>query len=76
MQLADVVSGRFEVLQQVGTGGMGHVFRARDLASGDTVAVKVIADPHGQRPERFVREVELLAELVHPGIVQIGRAHV
>ncbi|HWO20230.1 MAG TPA: protein kinase [Kofleriaceae bacterium] len=70
MQLADVVSGRFEVLQQVGTGGMGRVFRARDRASGETVAVKVIADPHGQRPERFVREVELLAELVHPGIVR------
>ncbi|HWO25254.1 MAG TPA: protein kinase, partial [Kofleriaceae bacterium] len=70
MQLADVVSGRFEVLQQVGSGGMGRIFRARDLASGQTVAVKVIADPHGQRPERFVREVELLAELVHPGIVR------
>ncbi|HWO26593.1 MAG TPA: protein kinase, partial [Kofleriaceae bacterium] len=70
MQLADVVSGRFEVQQQVGTGGMGRVFRARDLTSGDTVAVKVIADPNGQRPERFAREVELLAELVHPGIVR------
>jgi eukaryotic-like serine/threonine-protein kinase len=70
MQLADVVSGRFEVQQQVGTGGMGRVFRARDLASGETVAVKVISDASGQRPERFVREALLLAELVHPGIVR------
>ncbi|HWO25255.1 MAG TPA: protein kinase [Kofleriaceae bacterium] len=65
-----MVNGRFEVLQQVGTGGMSRVFRARDLASGEAVAVKVIAGTHGLHSERFVREVELLAELVHPGIVR------
>ncbi|HWO26589.1 MAG TPA: protein kinase, partial [Kofleriaceae bacterium] len=70
MQRADVVSGRFEVLQQVSTGGMGRVFRARDLTSSETVAVKVIAGTHGQHSERFTREIELLAELVHPGIVR------
>jgi serine/threonine protein kinase len=70
MILAQVVSQRFEILEQVGTGGMGQVFRALDRASGETVAVKVIADARGQHAERFARESELLAELVHPGIVR------
>jgi eukaryotic-like serine/threonine-protein kinase len=70
MWLRNVVSGRFEVQQQVGTGGMGQVFRARDLTSGQTVAMKVLSDTREQRPERFARESALLAELVHPGIVR------
>ncbi|HWU85946.1 MAG TPA: serine/threonine-protein kinase, partial [Kofleriaceae bacterium] len=61
---------RFELEQQIGTGGMGKVFRARDPISGEVVAVKVISDESGHRTERFAREVELLAELSHPGIVR------
>jgi Protein kinase domain len=67
---AALPSGRFEVHEQVGVGGMGQVFRARDLASGQTVAMKVLSDTREQRPERFARESALLAELVHPGIVR------
>jgi eukaryotic-like serine/threonine-protein kinase len=70
MRLAEVLSERFEVQQQVGAGGMGQVFRGRDLASGEPVAIKVLSDTRGQRPERFAREALLLAELVHPGIVR------
>ena len=49
---------------------MGIVFRARDRASGDAVAVKIIAGGHGWRTARFEREIEVLAELSHPGIVR------
>jgi eukaryotic-like serine/threonine-protein kinase len=48
---------------------MGQVFRARDRASGQPVAIKVLSDMRGHRSARFVREVELLAALSHPGIV-------
>jgi len=61
---------RFELEEQIGTGGMGEVFRARDPISGEAVAVKFISEEQNPSPERFAREVALLAELSHPGIVR------
>src|SRR5215510_5051181 len=61
---------RFELEQPIGTGGMATVFRARDSISGETVAVKIISDGQGHLAERFAREVKVLAELSHPGIVR------
>ena len=49
---------------------MGRVFRARDRASGETVAVKLMSEDHECHTERFEREIEVLAELTHPGIVR------
>jgi hypothetical protein len=69
MKLGDVLGARFEIEQQIATGGMGEVFRARDRTSGEVVAVKVMSGGRGPHTTRFVREVELLAELSHPGIV-------
>jgi eukaryotic-like serine/threonine-protein kinase len=70
MRLGDVLGERFEIERRIGTGGMGEVFRARDPVSGEAVAVKVISDGRTHRSARFAREVELLAELSHPGIVR------
>ncbi|HSK03420.1 MAG TPA: protein kinase [Kofleriaceae bacterium] len=61
---------RFEIEHQIGAGGMGKVFRARDRQTGEPVAVKIISDRREHRAARFAREVELLAELTHPGIVR------
>src|SRR5215510_814353 len=69
MELGDLLGGRFELEQQIATGGMGKVFRARDRVSGEAVAVKVMSEGR-EHAARFVREVELLAELSHPGIVR------
>ena len=65
------VSGRYEILAVAGQGGMGTVFRAADLTSGDPVAIKVLAQQHSQASdrERFLREASILASLRHPGIV-------
>src|SRR5678815_1217839 len=49
---------------------MGTVFRARDPISGGAVAVKVISGEPGHVTGRFAREVKVLAELSHPGIVR------
>jgi tetratricopeptide (TPR) repeat protein len=70
MEPGDLVGARFEIELQMKVGGMAEVFRARDRASHEAVAVKVLADGRESRIERFAREVELLAELSHPGIVR------
>jgi serine/threonine protein kinase len=68
---AGVVRGyRFEIVQPVGAGGMGEVFRARDRVSGERVAVKVLPDDREHDTARFEREIALLSELSHPGIVR------
>jgi len=71
----------YELLEEIGAGGFGRVYRARDLALERDVAIKVlhpalIADPGVM--ERFRREAQLAARLRHPNIVSIldimGRA--
>ncbi|MCP3916056.1 MAG: serine/threonine protein kinase [bacterium] len=66
--------GDFHLLERLGGGGMGVVFRARQVSLGREVAVKLIRPEHlffeGAR-ERFQREIEAIAQLHHPGIVAI-----
>ena len=70
MRPGERLGERFELEERIGTGGMGEVFRARDPISGEVVAVKVIADKTSHHTTRFAREIKLLAELSHPGIVR------
>lgn len=64
------IADRFAIEALAGEGGMGSVYRARDLRTGDVVALKVL-HPGGDAEdlERFQREAELLAEMAHPAIV-------
>lgn len=64
----------FEVLEEVGRGGMGVVYRARQRSLARTVALKIVrlAPPHDRvLLERFRREAKSLARLRHPHIVSI-----
>ena len=66
--------GVFEILQRLGAGGMGEVYRARDTKLHRDVAVKILpavlaADP--ERLERLEREARMLAALSHPNIASI-----
>src|SRR5262245_32701817 len=64
------VAERFVLDALAGSGGMGNVYRARDLRTGETIALKLLqANPSPQEAERFARESELLSRLHHPGIV-------
>ncbi|HSS40576.1 MAG TPA: serine/threonine-protein kinase, partial [Polyangia bacterium] len=58
------------MLAQAGAGGMGAVYRARDLMSGATVAVKILAGRDVRLADRFDQEATILAGLVHPAIVR------
>jgi Tol biopolymer transport system component len=57
--------GPYEILAPIGEGGMGKVFRARDIRLDRTVAIKVSKAEFG---ERFVREAKSVAALNHPNI--------
>jgi serine/threonine protein kinase/WD40 repeat protein len=64
----------YEVLAELGRGGMGIVYRARDRRLGRVVALKLVkagADASPELRERFRREAAAMARLQHPGIVQI-----
>src|SRR5687768_11095555 len=66
--------GPYEVTAQIGAGGMGEVYRARDARLARNVALKVLPDLFAADPERlarFQREAQILAALNHPNIAGI-----
>ncbi len=66
--------GVYEVLDLVGAGGMGEVYRARDTKLNRDVAIKVLPEAFTLDPDRlarFAREAQLLASLNHPNIAAI-----
>lgn len=68
------VIGRFQLIEEIGAGGMGVVYRAQQLDLDRVVAVKTIAGGDAMSPEvrrRFRAEAEAVARLQHPHIVQI-----
>jgi len=66
--------GPYEILNAVGAGGMGEVYRARDTRLDRTVAIKILsgsfASDH-ERLERFQREAKILSSLNHPNLMAI-----
>jgi eukaryotic-like serine/threonine-protein kinase len=66
--------GPYEVTAQIGTGGMGEVYRARDTRLRRDVALKILPESFATDPDRltrFQREAEVLASLNHPNIAAI-----
>src|ERR1019366_5576742 len=72
---------QLEILELIGKGGMGAVYKARQRQLDRVVALKILPPGIGDEPafaERFAREAKALAKLNHPGIVTIydfGRAN-
>jgi serine/threonine-protein kinase len=68
-----LVVGRYLLLEKIGAGGMGRVYKARHLMMGRTVALKFVSTRHsasGTRLERFRREMHLVGRLDHPNVVR------
>jgi serine/threonine-protein kinase len=74
---ATALDGQYELECEVGRGGMGVVYRARDLRLQRTVAIKTLPPHLANDPvvrERFLREARTAGALSHPNIVPIHRA--
>lgn len=70
----DVFGGRFEILERLGQGGMGAVFRAFDRALDETIALKVllpVARGSADAVQRFRREVKLSRRVTHTNVVRV-----
>lgn len=70
--IGKIISRRFRVEDVVGRGGMAVVYRAFDLRSHQTVALKVLREEYEDDPEycaRFKREAEVCRKLNHPNVV-------
>jgi tetratricopeptide (TPR) repeat protein len=63
--------GRYEIIELVGVGGMGRVFRARDPELGREVAIKVLRDVSPEAQARMLREARTMASLSHPNVVPV-----
>src|SRR5262245_2255646 len=70
---AELVLGQYVLLERLGGGGMGEVYKARHRKDGRIVALKVVRKDKLQNPQavrRFQREIQAVAQLSHPNIVQ------
>ncbi len=78
LHVGSIIDGRYEVMDILGEGGFGVVYKARQLATDQLVAVKVLVPTkitNVQRTtiemRRFEREIRLVAQLQHPNIVRL-----
>jgi serine/threonine-protein kinase len=73
LPLGALLGGRFRLESELGKGGMGLVFRAKDLETGRDVAVKTLlpeAAKDAALRKRFEREAEIIEKLAHPNFVR------
>ncbi|WP_434042451.1 MULTISPECIES: serine/threonine-protein kinase PknK [Sorangium] len=70
MQAGDIIDGRFCIEHLAASGGMGAVYRARDLETGQPAAMKLLTAEGAQHLGRFAREAQALAAARVPGVVR------
>jgi eukaryotic-like serine/threonine-protein kinase len=74
LHMTDRVIGHYRILEKIGSGAMGEVFRARDERLGRDVALKLIRPASSENPDhlrRFELEARAAAALNHPNIVAV-----
>ena len=75
LRAPDLSGTRYEILAELGRGGMGIVYLARDTALDREVALKIVdrgaAGTHSDSPDALAHEARILARLEHPGIVPV-----
>ena len=74
MQPGQVIADRYRIEQPIGEGGIGRVFRARDLHTREAVAIKCLRNEFAKDARvrrRFMREGRAVARLQHPHIVRL-----
>ncbi|HYS52817.1 MAG TPA: protein kinase [Thermoanaerobaculia bacterium] len=71
--IADSI-GRYRILRQIGSGGMGEVYLAEDPKLQRNVALKLLSDPDEKAKRRFVREAITASQLSHPNVAVVYEA--
>ncbi|MCC6217506.1 MAG: serine/threonine protein kinase [Polyangiaceae bacterium] len=69
-----ILDGQFEILQKIGTGGMGSVYKASQPAMNRMVAIKILHPKLAARKDlvaRFRREARAMSQLTHPNTVKV-----
>jgi serine/threonine-protein kinase len=70
----EILNGQFQILEKVGTGGMGSVYKASQPAMNRTVAIKILHPKLAGRKDltsRFRREARAMSQLSHPNTVKV-----
>jgi eukaryotic-like serine/threonine-protein kinase len=73
-RVGEVLASKYRLEELLGSGGMGHVYRAVNQDVGRTVAIKVLRAEHAQNPqvaERFLREARAANLVRHPNVVDV-----
>jgi len=69
-----LLAGRYEILAELGRGGMGQVYKARDIDLNEIVAIKALLSPGQSNPQeemRLLREVQICRRITHPNVVRV-----
>lgn len=72
--MPEIIAGKYEVMETIGRGGMGTVYKARQTNLDRIVAIKMLSEELAADPEfraRFQQEATVVARLNHPNIVQV-----
>jgi tetratricopeptide (TPR) repeat protein len=67
----EVLGGRYQILERIADGGMGTVYKARDLELDEVIALKLLRRTDPTTVERLKRELKLTRKLMHPNIVRL-----
>src|SRR5208337_2171400 len=74
MMVGQILGGRYEIIARLGSGGMSHVYQARDTILNRIVTVKILRSDLAEDKDfmrRFQVEAQAVASLSHPNIVSI-----
>jgi len=74
LELGSVFAGRYKIVEVLGHGGMGSVYKAEDLKLKTTIALKLLLPDYQSQPEvinRFLREIRLALKITHENVVRI-----
>ena len=70
MPAGELIDRRFRLEREIARGGTSRVWRARDEVDDTVVAMKLVTCPDAESVARFAREVTVLTQVSHPGIVR------
>ncbi len=71
MNTGDIISGKYLIIESVGSGGMGTVVKVQDVNTGEESALKYCNETNEGALRRFSREVRIMQRTVHPNVVRV-----